>query len=241
MGDRVLSSAGSAFDVAGATPLKMPVVGVLQPTGTADDQAVFVDVKTTWVIAGLAHGHDDVVSTQPADPSPSTQEQRSVVAQASVLPYTEITSTNRHSFHFHGEPDLFPIDAIVVVPTDYKSGILLRGRYEESHQNVQMVVPSRVVAEILDTMFSVRDYVLLGSVGVAAATFLTVALVFGLSIRLRRREIETIQKIGGSSRHLAGILSLEILLVVLTGGFVASMLTLCVSQFGDILIHLVSR
>ena len=58
VGDAVLSSAGSAFDVAGAFPLKMPVVGVLKPTGTVDEEAVFVDIKTTWIISGLAHGHD---------------------------------------------------------------------------------------------------------------------------------------------------------------------------------------
>ena len=38
-GDHVLSSAGNAFDVAGSFPLKMKVVGVLAPTGTADDEA----------------------------------------------------------------------------------------------------------------------------------------------------------------------------------------------------------
>ena len=103
-----------------------------------------------------------------------------------------------------------------------------------------MVVPSLVVDEILDTMFSVRDYILLGSIGVAGATFVTSALVFGLSIRLRQREIETIQKIGVSSRHLAGVLTLEILLVVLAGVFIASLMTLVVSCFGEILVRLLS-
>jgi len=67
VGEHVLSSAGSAFDVAGAFPLKMPVVGVLEPTGTADDEAVFVDIKTTWIISGLAHGHDNVNRAQEGD------------------------------------------------------------------------------------------------------------------------------------------------------------------------------
>jgi putative ABC transport system permease protein len=240
VGGRVLSTASSAFDVAGASPLKMPVVGVLQPTGTSDDLAVFVDVKTTWVISGLAHGHDDVNSAKDGDPGVLKREEKSIVANPTVLPYTEITAENRNSFHFHGDPDLFPVGAILAVPLDHKSGILLRGRYEESNKDVQMVVPSLVVDEILDTMFSVRDYVLLGSVGVASATFMTSALVFGLSIRLRQREIETIQKIGGSSRHLAGVLTLEILLVVLAGVLIASLMTLVVSCFGEILVRLLS-
>ncbi len=59
VGDRVMSSPESVFDIAGVYPLKMNVVGILEPTGTPDDDAVFVDVKTTWVIAGLGHGHED--------------------------------------------------------------------------------------------------------------------------------------------------------------------------------------
>jgi len=35
-------------------------LGETESTGTADDLAVFVDVKTTWIIEGLAHGHQDL-------------------------------------------------------------------------------------------------------------------------------------------------------------------------------------
>ncbi|MEZ4472556.1 MAG: hypothetical protein R3F60_17540 [bacterium] len=33
------------------------MVGTFEPNGTPDDDGVFVDVKTTWVIAGISHGH----------------------------------------------------------------------------------------------------------------------------------------------------------------------------------------
>ena len=104
VGDHVLSSAGSAFDVAGSFPLKMPVVGVLAPTGTADDEIVLVDLKTAWVIAGLAHGHEDVNSAGDDDRRVLQREGKNVVANASVLSYTEITAENTDSFHFHGDP-----------------------------------------------------------------------------------------------------------------------------------------
>ena len=176
VGDEVLSSAGNAFDVAGAFPLKMPVVGVLKRAGTVDDEAVFVDVKTTWVISGLAHGHDNVNAAREGDPGVLKREEGNVVANATVLSYTQITPENLQSFHFHGDPDGFPVDAVLAVPADRKSGILLRGRYEEEGTAVQMLVPSQVVNEVLETMFSVRNYVTLGSVGVGGATLMTAAL-----------------------------------------------------------------
>ncbi len=238
-GDHVLSSAGSAFDVAGAFPLKMPVVGVLAPTGTADDEAVFVDLKTTWIISGLAHGHENVNQALEGEQGVLEVQEGNVVANATVLSYTEITPENIDAFHFHGDPDNFPVDAIIAVPRNRRAGILLRGRYEEEGTAVQMLVPSAVVNEVLETMFSVRDYVLLGSIGVALATLVTAALVFVLSIRLRRREIETIRKIGGASRHLQGMLAAEILLVVTGGVLIAGILTAAVSRFGDLLVRFI--
>ena len=238
VGDHVLSTPAGAFDVAGSYPLKMPVVGILEATGTADDEAVFVDLKTTWVISGLAHGHTDV--TQPgAESGVLKREESNVVANASVLSYTEITADNLESFHFHGNPDSFPIDAVVAVPKDRKSGILLRGRYQEQATAVQMIVPLKVIQELLDTVFVVRDYVVLAGVGVAIVAFGIMALVFALSIRLRRREIETIRQIGGASQRLLGVLSAEIVIVVATGLGLAAGLTAMVSHYGDLLVRIV--
>lgn len=239
VGGHVLSSAGSAFDVAGSFPLKMPVVGVLSPTGTADDEIVLVDLKTAWVISGLAHGHEDVSAAEEGDARVLQREGGSVVASASVLSYTEITPENQGSFHFHGDPAGFPVDAVLAVPSSFKDSVLLRGRYEEGEAPVQMVVPADVVEELVDTMFSVRDWVLLGSLAVGAATAMIAALVFALSIRVRRREIETIQKIGGGRQRLAAILGAEILFVIVAAVAIAGGLTAVVSRFGEVAVRLV--
>jgi putative ABC transport system permease protein len=198
-----------------------------------------VDVKTTWIISGLAHGHDNVNAALEGDQGVLKREDGNVVANATVLSYTEITQQNIDSFHFHGDPESFPVDAVLAVPTDRKSGILLRGRYEEEGTAVQILVPSQVINELLETMFSVRDYVILGSIGVGVATLMTAALVFVLSIRLRRREIETIRKIGGSSRRLIAVLASEILLVVFGGAVIAGVLTVGVSRFGGLLVRFI--
>jgi putative ABC transport system permease protein len=235
VGDHVLSTPAGAFDVAGSFPLKMPVVGVLAPAGTPDDEAVFADLKTTWVIEGLAHGHIDMTAPE-AESGVFAREEDNVVANASVLSYTEITPDNAESFHFHGDPDGFPVDAVVVVPRDHKSGVVLRGRYQEPGQSVQMVVPRAVVDDLVDTMFSVRNAMLAVSVGLALATIATAALVFALSVRLRRREIETMRKIGASRQRMRAILACEVLLVVAASLAIAGGLTALVSRFGSVVL-----
>jgi len=237
-GGHVLSSPAGAFDVAGSFPLKMAVVGVLAPAGTPDDEAVFVDLKTAWVIAGLAHGHRDVTDPAEAD-GVLAREEGNVVANASVLSYTEITPDTIGSFHFHGDPATFPVDAVIAVPHDRKSGVMLRGRYAESGGAVQMVVPRLVVDDLVETMFSVRDAALLVSAGLAAATLATAALVFALSIRLRRRELETMRRIGASPGRMRAILASEVLLVLAAALAIATALTVAVSRFGGLVLRFV--
>ena len=65
-GDSIISSPENVFDLAGVYPLKMKVVGILEPTFTADDSAVFVDIKTAWIIGGLGHGHQDLAEADAA-------------------------------------------------------------------------------------------------------------------------------------------------------------------------------
>ena len=83
VGDHVVSSAETVFDLAGVYPLRMPVVGILQPSFGPDDDAVFVDLKTTWVIQGLGHGHQDI-NRQEAVGQILKRDGDNIVANASV-------------------------------------------------------------------------------------------------------------------------------------------------------------
>ncbi len=64
-GDKLMSDPENVFDLAGSYPVNMRVQGVLAPTGTADDGAIFADYKTEWIILGIMHGHQDVTQVDP--------------------------------------------------------------------------------------------------------------------------------------------------------------------------------
>ena len=124
------------------------------------------------------------------------------------------------------------MDVILAIPKDYKSGIMLRGRYEEQSDDVQILVPLAVIKDLLDTVASVKNYILAGSIVVGFATLATTLLVFILSIRLRQREIMTIRKIGGTRRRIKAILATEIIIVLATSFLLAFLLTMIVNQVG---------
>jgi len=231
-GDAVVSSPESVFDLAGVYPLRMRVVGVLAPSHTPDDLAVFADLKTAWIIEGLGHGHRDLAAPEAAAGVLSRAGNR-ITANASVVQYNEITEENIDSFHFHGDLAGSPITALIAVPHSEKSGVLLMGRYQADGEPSQIVRPIAVMDDLLDTILTIQSYVVAAILIVAVATLATAALVFLLSLRLRRREIETMVKIGGSRLCVAAVLISEVVVVLVLGAALAGGLTLLTSRFGS--------
>ncbi len=231
-GDTVISSPESVFDLAGVYPLKMRVAGVLARAYGPDDEVVFVDVKTAWVIAGLGHGHRDLAAPE-AESAVLARQGGRITANASVVAYNEITAENAASFHFHGDLAGFPLTGILSIPHDEKSRVLLMGRYEEPDLATQIVRPRAVMDELLETVLIIRSYVVAALATVAVATLATAALVFGLSLRLRRREIETMVKIGGSRGAVAAVLASEVVGVLALGAALTGLLTALVARFGS--------
>jgi putative ABC transport system permease protein len=235
-GEFVISSPESVFDLAGVYPLRMRVAGVLGFSDTADDDAIFVDVRTTWIIQGLGHGHQDLNRPEAAA-SVLTRDSSNVVGNAAVVQYNEITEDNIDSFHFHGDISMNPLTAIIALPPDQRSSALLQGRYQGDDEVAQITRPVTVMNELLATILTVRSFVTAGAVIVGIATLATAALVFMLSLRLRRREIETLFKIGGSRMSVASVMASEIVAVLLAGVVLAGGMTLLTSQFGSAVIR----
>ncbi len=235
-GDAVTSSPTDVFNLAGAYPLKMRVVGVLARSHSPDDDAVFVDMKTAWVIEGIGHGHDDVSKPEMAGQL-LKRDGNKITASAQVREYQEITAKQAESFHFHGDPATFPVTAVLAVPNDAKSQALLRGRYLGKDERDQIIEPVAVMDELVTTVVKVRSYVTAAVVLLGISTLLMMTLVFALSIRLRRREMETMTKIGCSRGTIASLLGCEIGVVLAAGVAIAIGLTTAAHAWGPALLR----
>ena len=235
-GDSLISSPDNLFDLAGVYPLKMRVAGVLEKAHTSDDLAIFVDLKTVWVIEGLGHGHEDITKTQDSTVILRRTEMN-VVANAKLEQYTEITEANLGSFHFHGNTSHYPISAVIALPRDAKAGTILRGRYLSTDAINQIARPKDVIDELLQNIFRIKNVLdaVIGLVGLA--TVLAVVLVFALSLRLRQREISTIFKLGCSRMTIARLLGAEIFIIVLISGILSLAMMAVLSQFANDLVR----
>lgn len=236
-GDTLLSSPETLFDLAGVYPLKMRVAGVLAPSHTPDDQAVFVDVKTAWVIEGRGHGHQDL--TRPdARQQVLRREGDRLVANASLVQFNEANAENRADFHFHGDISDYPLSGIIALPKDQKSAVILEGRYSGNGEMQQMVHPIRVMDQLLSRVFTVQAFMVAALVVAGLATFASCLLVFLLSIQLRGREVASLVKLGVARSRLNTILASEVLLVLLIGGGVAVLLAALTGYFSEAVIQL---
>ncbi len=237
-GDALVSTPEAVFDLAGVYPLKMRVVGILAPSGTPDDRAVFVDVKTAWIIEGLAHGHQDAREVDESQVLSQSAGGGGVALNASVVEYTEITDENVGGFHFHGDPGDFPISAAILLPADEKSRTILLGRYQEVESTgVQLVEPGRVMDELFATVFQVQRLVVaaLGLVGIASLAI--ALLVFLLSNRLRAREFSSLRQIGADPATIRLLVAFEGGFVLLASALLTVVLVLALNGVAPLLIR----
>ena len=217
VGETLVSAPENLFDLDGVYPLEMPIVGVLAPTNTPDDQAIFVDIKTAWVIQGIGHGHEDVVT------STEVAEGTAALANAAVVQYQRITPDNIESFHFHGSQDDFPASAVIVVPNDTRSSTILKGRYLDSENPTQLIAPEGVIQGLVDRIFRIKSLLDAVTGIIAFAAFAAIGLAVFLSYRLRAREIATAIKLGARRGMVLRLLAAETVTLLLISGSIAAL------------------
>jgi putative ABC transport system permease protein len=223
VGEHLFSSPESTFDIAGVYPLKMRITGVLAPAGTVDDQAIFVDVKTTWLIDGRAHGHDDLTPATGKD-LVLLQEEGNVVGNAAVKMYNEVTDKNFDGFHFHGDETTFPVTAAVVLPHGDKESALLEGRYMRRADGIRLVRPAQELDTLLGTLFRLESLAVAGLALTGGCALAVGSIVFALSFRMRQREFQTLADIGISASSLRAVRVFEVFLVGAGGLLLAGLL-----------------
>lgn len=197
-GASLVTEAESPFDLTASLPLELHVSGVLAESGGPDDDAIFVDLKTSWVIQGLGHGHE---ATDPTNPVPKT--------------HRRITAANASSFHFHGDRGSYPVTAGLVWPRDDRARALLRARYDERDPGAaHLVAPEEVMQRLLQKALRLERLLLFASSLVGLSSLALLGLVVSLSLALRRRELESLARIGVSRAAVIQLVSWELAFMV---------------------------
>lgn len=223
VGDLLLTDQGGILEFGLRQPLKLRVVGVLAPRGTPDDHAAFVDIKTAWILDGLGHGH---AGPEAADPSQvlGQDPKRGTVLAPSIVEATEITPENAARFHFHGPVSERRLTAVLVLPKDERAATIVKGRYRVS-KTAQLLDPTEVTEELLGMVFRVKAFFDANVLLVSVATGLLLTLVVLLTLRVRKRELETLARVGAARATVVRLLVTEWLLMLAAGALLAWVLS----------------
>jgi putative ABC transport system permease protein len=209
-GGTVRSDLANLYDLSGAYPTLLEVVGVAAPTGTPDDEVLFADVRTAWLLDGRLHGHEAVRPEQALNPQAAEAE--NLEASAAVFLFQRITADNRDTFHLHGDAGEAPITAVLVFPTDARRHDQLLGDFA-LEETLQAVRPLEVVRGVLGIVLRVSAALdaYFAAVGVSTVAF--AVLVVLLSLRLRAPELELMRRIGASRGAAAAVVGAELSIV----------------------------
>jgi len=238
-GDHLMTDPENVFDISGGYPLKMRVIGVFDRTNTPDDGAVFVDLRTAWIVSGIGHGHNPAAETAGVNDTPSdpSDPARNIQLNLGAVEYQQITDENIDSFHFHGDTSRFPVTAMIAIPPDDKSATILAARHDSGA--VVALRPVRVVDELMAMVFRVKAVFDAIALLVIVATFMLTLLVMWLSVRLRRGEMETMFKIGCGRGVTLTLHALGLAIVIVGGVTVAAVALAATLPMGPTLIRIV--
>ncbi|MEO0544964.1 MAG: ABC transporter permease [Pseudomonadota bacterium] len=233
VGDTLVSAPENLFDLDGVYPLEMPIVGVLAPTNSPDDAAIFVDIKTAWVIQGIGHGHEDVISA--ADIANNDE----ALANAAIVQYQRITPDNIDSFHFHGSRDGFPASSVIIIPNDTRSSTILKGRYLDPEGPTQLIEPAGVIQGLVDRIFRIKSLLDVVTGIIAGATLAAIGLAIFLGYRLRAREMTTAVKLGAQRGMVLRLLAAETVMLLSSSALMAALAASILSRNADAWVGLI--
>lgn len=219
-GDTLRSDLTNLYNLAGAYPALLTVVGLLEPSGSPDDSAFFADVKTGWLLEGRLHGHDAITDETALDPEAAGN----LEATAALLLFSELTEENRTQFHVHGDLDDLPISTVIVFPRSTRRHDQLLGDYA-LRNDLQAVRPATVIDRILGVVLQLRAGLSLYMAVVGLSTVAFLGLVVSLSLRLRRDELTLMRRIGCSRWAIPSMIAAELSVVLLAAVVLAAALT----------------
>lgn len=225
LGDTIRSDLANLYNLAGGYPILLTVVGILAPAHSPDDDAFFTDVKTTWTLDGLMHGHGDIAPEDRLDPDAETEADGNIEATAALFLFQKIDDSNRDSFHLHGDPAAAPLTAVLLLPKDRREHDKALGDFALD-EHLQAVEPESVVRTVLGIVVRIGEALQTFYGVVALSTLAFVALVISLSLRLRSDEMTLMRRIGCSRFTIATVVGVEVGLVAMAASLLAAGLVL---------------
>ena len=192
------------------------VVGIMRPTGTPADRAIFIPWKTFYSIGGHEEGAE------------ALRARRAAQAGADGEPEGDGDHDGEHD-HEHEADDpsaeqTLGMSAIGIRLVSPGLRIAYIAELRQDRDDVDPVQPLEVIHDLLQVVGSVDQVFELLAWAVVIVSGLGILVGLYNTIHGRRREIAILRALGARARHVFVVIVLEALLLVLAGGILGLVL-----------------
>jgi putative ABC transport system permease protein len=209
LGDHFFSSVNKPFDAATGIPVKLIVKGILEKSRSADDEGIFVSLKTAWTLAGIGHNH------RPEE-------------EGSLKSFTDLTQHEPENFHFHGEEANFPLTAALIQIQNSHQKVRLLARSKSGEVSLNILEPEVLLQQMINSVAGLGAFLNSLLIVFSIALLLTLSLSIILSISLRKAEQEILYSLGFPTSYFYRMIAAEWIVIFIgsaLGGFLLSILT----------------
>ncbi len=238
VGDTLSSSPANYFDFAGTYPLNMIVTGILENKNTPDDRALFVDIKTHWVLMGIGHGHEDL--DEVSDPTVFISEDENI-ANAKLRMNAQVSEANREEFHFHGDMGGFPMTSVLFVSNSLKDEIIFQGKIEEERKDLDIIVPRQMVSQLLTRIFKIGNLLKSTIYIISVVCVLLFALFIQFILQSRKGEFQTLYELGNSKTDIVKQVVFEYLMLLAIAGVILTVVLITLIYYKLDVLQLIFR
>jgi len=181
------------------------VVGILEPSGSPNDRAVFCDLASVWDVHG--HAHEGVVVGSGHAGHGEEHEEHAAHAHE---------GGEAHAGEGHAKEDL-EITAILV-SLDTPALRFQFVDYVNDEYNAMATIPVSQIRDLYDSVLGTAKSVLL-SVGYLVVVISAISILIGLylSILQRRRDLAVMRALGASAYEIVGSVLIEAFIVTVLG------------------------
>ncbi|HEY3392409.1 MAG TPA: FtsX-like permease family protein [Lacipirellulaceae bacterium] len=190
------------------------VVGILKPTGTANDRAVFINIEGFYLLEGHASTPDE---EEQAANEESTDDGQ--VAQSSEQLHDD--------HHTHGAHQPLPLEqrevtSILVLCNSPLAPTVLEDAFNrENDPLAQSVAPAREVALLMNSIVGpVRVILLVLTVLIVIVAGVSILVSIYNSMSERSHDIAVMRALGASRGAVMAVILVESILLSLGGGFI---------------------
>ncbi len=193
------------------------VVGILAPTGSAHDRALFTALETSWVI----HAEERL--------------EREEAAEEAVAAMGDESGTDHDHGHVHVETadltdeDRLVTDILLRLPTRAGSdaSAAMQAQYDRLRRDPTITVaqPAQEVGRLFAIVGSIDQVLLAMAVAVLISSGLGILLSLYNSMEMRRRHVAILRVLGTSAGRVFGMVLAEAALIGLMGAAAGVILT----------------